>query len=115
MSDAIELQQELDELEAEIEQLRADIEELRDEVTDKDLAVQELEEDYAALKAEKNADYGLEVPPTDSDLYRCVWRPLYERWAQVTGGAYQPTLEELADWFIDESRLADESGVQREE
>jgi uncharacterized coiled-coil protein SlyX len=112
-------------------ELEAEFQRLEEIVTEQEEYIDELKEelqetqdmlDEASLTIDKlmseppSAEFfTTDQPPNGSELFDRAYRPMLERWREVTGSVYYPDFEELADWFIDESKLADEAGASREE
>jgi DNA repair ATPase RecN len=106
---------ELDELEARISELEAELDCREAEVVELQETISDLESERISAEEEAHrADYFADVPPTDTELYNQVWRPLYDAWRISTGDAYQPDLQELADFYIDRLHELEELNAEIE-
>ena len=101
-----ELETQVDDLESELTEWRdraEGAERQADEIDDLEIRIQELVEELDE-RPDALDILTTDVPHRDSELYRLVYQPLYERWVFVTGGGFQPSFEELADFYLDESK-----------
>ena len=99
-----------EELEAEVVRLEDELAETQDMLDEASLTIDKL-----MSEPPDPSHFTCDQPPNRSELFDRAYRPMLERWREVTGSVYYPDFEELADWFIDESKLADEAGASREE